>query len=78
MSTKYSYVDPKENKIDPLEEIGKIMSQQPQWKAKIIREEENIAIEVVVPAWNVIDAQKLIYSVYRPVKVFVTVPQEIK
>lgn len=54
------------------------MSEQPQWKAKIIREGENLAIEVIVPAWNVIDAQNLIESVYRPVKTFVTVPQEVK
>ena len=54
------------------------MSKQPQWKAKIIREDENLAIEVIVPAWSVIDAQNLILSIYKPVKVFVTVPQEVK
>lgn len=54
------------------------MSGQPQWRAKIIREGENMAIEVVVPAWNVIDAQKLIETVYGPIRFFVTVPEEIK
>ena len=54
------------------------MSAQPQWRAKIIRDGENMAIEVIVPAWNVIDAQNLIEAMYGPIRFFVTVPEQIK
>lgn len=51
---------------------------QPQYKASIVRQGENIAIEVIVPAWDPFMAQRTIESIYGPVRSWITVPQEIK